>query len=64
MSDGSLPMSATQSWIKKQFENERKPGVNVEYTNMRLTAESEQMKDRIKRLETDMAFLIKEKNEE
>jgi predicted nuclease with TOPRIM domain len=64
MSDGSLPMSATQSWIKEQFENERKPGVNIEYTNMRLTAESEQMKDRIKRLETDMAFLIKEKNEE
>jgi predicted nuclease with TOPRIM domain len=57
-------MSATQSWIKEQFENERKPGVNIEYTNMRLTAESEQMKDRIKRLETDMAFLIKEKNEE
>jgi len=58
-------MSATQEWIKKQYQNERGVvGENVEYTNMRLSREAMDLKERVKKLETDMAFLIKEKNEE
>lgn len=50
-------MSKTQDWIKEQYELERKVlGENVEYNNMRLTAEIEQLKNRIKQLETDMAY--------
>jgi len=49
-------MSQTQEWIKEKFKEERKLGVNTEYTNMRLTAEIEQLKNRIKQLETDMAY--------
>ena len=49
-------MSQTQEWIKNKFKEERELGVNVEYNNMRLTAEIEQLKDRIKQLETDMAY--------
>jgi hypothetical protein len=50
-------MSATQDWIKEQYELERKIiGENVEYNNMRLTREIEDLKNRIKQLETDMAY--------
>ena len=55
-------MSATQDWIKEQFEleskiiEERKLGYNTEYNNMRLTREIEELKGRIKQLETDMAY--------
>jgi arginine repressor len=50
-------MSATQDWIKEQYELERKiVGENVEYTNMRLSKELEELKGRIKQLETDMAY--------
>ena len=50
-------MSATQDWIKEQYELERKiVGENVEYTNMRLSKEIEELKGRIKQLETDMAY--------
>ena len=49
-------MSQTQEWIKEKFREERELGVNVEYNNMRLTAEIEQLKNRIKQLETDMAY--------
>lgn len=50
-------MSQTQDWIKEQYELERKiVGENVEYNNMRLTKEIEELKDRIKQLETDMAY--------
>jgi predicted nuclease with TOPRIM domain len=49
-------MSQTQEWIKQKFKEEKKLGVNTEYTNMRLTAEIEQLKNRIKQLETDMAY--------
>lgn len=55
-------MSATQDWIKEQFEleskiiEERKLGYNTEYNNMRLTKEIEELKGRIKQLETDMAY--------
>jgi len=49
-------MSQTQEWIKNKFKEERELGVNVEYNNMRLTAEIEQLKNRIKQLETDMAY--------
>jgi 3-phenylpropionate/cinnamic acid dioxygenase small subunit len=53
-------MSQTQDWIKEKFKEERILGVNTEYTNMRLTSEIEQLKDRIKRLETDMAYTYKD----
>jgi hypothetical protein len=53
-------MSQTQDWIKEKFQQERKLGVNVEYSNMRLTAEIEQLKNRIKVLETDMAYTFKD----
>ena len=50
-------MSQTQDWIKEQYELELKiAGENVEYNNMRLTKEIEQLKNRIKQLETDMAY--------
>ena len=57
-------MSATQDWIKEQFELESKIreeqlGVNTEYNNMRLTREITEMKERLKRLETDMAYTQK-----
>jgi len=47
-------MSVTQEWIKNKFKEERELGVDTEY--MRLTAEINQLKDRIKQLETDMAY--------
>lgn len=50
-------MSKTQDWIKEQYDLERKIlGENVEYNNMRLTKEIEELKGRIKQLETDMAY--------
>ncbi|MDB4339666.1 hypothetical protein OAA57_00320 [bacterium] len=49
-------MSQTQEWIKEKFHEERELGVNVEYNNMKLTSEIEQLKNRIKQLETDMAY--------
>ena len=57
-------MSATQDWIKEQFELEAKIreeqlGVNIEYNNMRLTREVEDLKERLKKLETDMAYTQK-----
>lgn len=53
-------MSATQDWIKEQFELERKiVGENVEYTNMRLSKEVEDLKERLKKVETDMAYTQK-----
>jgi len=49
-------MSATQEWIKQKFQEENVLGQNVEYTNMKLTREIEELKNRIKQLETDMAY--------
>mgnify|MGYP002641004665 FL=1 len=49
-------MSATQEWLKQKFKEERVLGENVEYNNMRLTKEIEELKNRIKTLETDMAY--------
>jgi len=49
-------MSATQDWIKQKFQEE---GLTTEYTNMRLTREVTEMKERLKRLETDMAYTQK-----
>lgn len=49
-------MSQTQDWIKEKFKQEQVLGVNAEYNNMRLTSEIEQLKNRIKQLETDMAY--------
>jgi predicted nucleic acid-binding Zn-ribbon protein len=37
-------------------EEDAKRGVSTEYNNMRLTKEIEELKDRIKQLETDMAY--------
>ena len=53
-------MSATQDWIKEQYELELKiAGENVEYTNMRLSKEVEDLKERLKKVETDMAYTQK-----
>ena len=53
-------MSVTQDWIKEQYELERKiVGENVEYTNMRLSKEVEDLKERLKKVETDMAYTQK-----
>lgn len=53
-------MSATQDWIKEQYELELKiAGANTEYTNMRLTKELEELKERLKKVETDMAYTQK-----
>jgi hypothetical protein len=49
-------MPQTQDWIKEKFKQEQVLGVNAEYNNMRLTSEIEQLKNRIKQLETDMAY--------
>jgi len=49
-------MSQTQEWIKEKFQQESQLGVNTEYNNMRLTREIEELKGRIKQLETDMAY--------
>lgn len=49
-------MSQTQDWIKEKFKEESVLGVNTEYNNMRLTSEIEMLKNRIKQLETDMAY--------
>lgn len=47
-------MSATQEWIKQKFQEE---GLShIEYTNRRLTVEILELQDRIKKLETDMAY--------
>jgi hypothetical protein len=53
-------MSATQNWIKEQY---KKDSVTV-WGDHKLTKEAQDLKARVKKLETDMAFLIKEKNEE
>ncbi len=57
-------MSATQDWIKEQFELESKIreeqlGITTQYSNMRLTREITELKERLKRLETDMAYTQK-----
>ena len=50
-------MSATQEWIKQKFQEE---GLGyAEYNNRRLTTEILELQDRIKRLETDMAYTQK-----
>ena len=55
-------MSKTQDWIKEQYELEVKIlGENVEYTNMRLTKEVEDLKQRLKKIEVDMAYTQKVK---
>lgn len=55
-------MSKTQDWIKEQYELEVKIlGENVEYTNMRLTKEIEDLKKRLKKIEVDMAYTQKVK---
>jgi len=57
-------MSATQDWIKEQFEleckiQEEQLGVTTQYSNMRLTREITELKERLKKLETDMAYTQK-----
>ena len=44
-----------EDYMKRRLREEG-IGVNTEYTNMRLTKEIEELKDRIKTLETDMAY--------
>lgn len=51
-------MPSTQEWIRQKFEEERQLGVNVEYTNMRLTKELEEVKEDIKKLQIDLAYMM------
>ena len=44
-----------EDYMKRRLHEEG-IGVNTEYTNMRLTKEIEELKDRIKTLEADMAY--------
>jgi len=49
-------MSATQEWIKEQFAKENKP-IITEYS---LQKQVNELIERVKRLETDMAYRVKE----
>lgn len=51
-------MPSTQEWIKQKFEEERKIGINTEYTNMRLTKELEEIKEDIKKLQVDVSYMM------
>jgi len=46
-------MSQTQEWIKEKYSKENS---NVYYNNMKLTKEIEELKQRVKKLEEDMAY--------
>ena len=52
-------MSQTQDWIKEKFKEENELGVNVEYSNMRLTRELLEIKQAIKMLQIDIAWIMK-----
>ena len=56
MLNGSLSMSATQEWLKQKF---REDAGLVAYSNIRLTEEIEDLKERLKKVETDMAYTQK-----
>ena len=49
-------MSATQEWIRKKFEEEAGPPT---YSNIKLSAEIEELKERLKKVETDIAYTQK-----
>ena len=49
-------MSATQEWLRKKFQEEATP---ASYSNIRLTEEIEDLKERLKKVETDMAYTQK-----
>ena len=49
-------MSATQEWLKEKFREEASL---VSYSNMRLTEEIEELKARLKKVETDIAYTQK-----
>lgn len=49
-------MSATQEWIKEQFTKES-PRVITEYS---LQKQVDQLNERVKQLETEMAYRMKE----
>lgn len=51
-------MPSTQEWIRQKFEEERRLGINVEYNNMRLTKELEEVKEDIKKLQIDLAYMM------
>lgn len=51
-------MPSTQEWIRQKFEEERQLGINVEYNNMRLTKELEEVKEDIKKLQIDLAYMM------
>ena len=51
-------MPSTQEWIRRKFEEERQLGINVEYNNMRLTKELEEIKEDIKKLQIDLAYMM------
>ena len=54
-------MSATQEWLRKKFQEEARTTGDLykEYSNSRLTKEVEDLKERLKKVETDMAYTQK-----
>jgi len=57
-------MSATQEWLRKKFQEEARTARTTgdlynEYSNSRLTKEVEDLKERLKKVETDMAYTQK-----
>ena len=50
-------MSVTQEWLKEKFKEDRVVGENVEYTNMKLTREIEDLKNRIKELQSSIIII-------
>lgn len=49
-------MSATQEWLRKKFKEDAVP---MAYNNVQLTNEIEDLKERLKKVETDMAYTQK-----
>ena len=49
-------MSATQEWLKQNFKEDAGP---MAYNNIRLTEEIEELKARLKKVETDIAYTQK-----
>lgn len=52
-------MSATQVWIKEQFEKESRENPTTDVWSLK--REINQMHERMKQLETDIAYLLKER---
>lgn len=53
-------MSSYEAYMVKRLkEEDEKAGITIQHSNLRLTKEVEELKARIKQLETDMAYQTK-----